>query len=48
MAQLKNPTNPNTQIYEAVPFGLIESEHADNFIPLQFRYTFKNPFTEVA
>ena len=48
MASLKNPSNPNLQEWEPISFGLKVPDHADNFIPLQFRYTFKNPFTEVA
>ena len=48
MASLKTPTDPNKEIFEPEPFGKKVQEHADNYIPLQFRYTFKNPFTEVA
>ena len=48
MAQLKNPSNPHKQIWDPESFGLKSAQHADNFIPLQFRYAFKNPFTEVA
>ena len=48
MVSLKHPADPNKAMFEPESFGLLNPEHADNFVPLQFRYSFKNPFSEVA
>ena len=48
MVSLKNPADPNKAMFDPVQFGLAHPSLADNFVPLQFRYTFKNPFSEVA
>lgn len=48
MVSLKNPADPNKALFDPERFGLAHPSIADNFVSLQLRYTFKNPFTEVA